>query len=120
MRYQDARQLVRDNMEVLFSAQEKPNTFAMVEAMVFGKRYRAPGWARYNPHDAGEGLPFSASFGVRMATGRAVKRIARRVMRVRVLQIDVTVTGAKVEELEDGKSYVVPALAAVEEHVPPS
>ncbi len=110
MKYKESRRLVRENMEVVFSAQRKPDTFAMVQATVFGKTYQAPGWARYNAADEQEGLPFSAKFGMRLATGRAVKRIARRVMRIQAVQIDVTVTGAQIEEHEDGRSYVVAEL----------
>lgn len=108
MRYRDARQLVRDNMEIVFSAQRKPDSFAMVQATVFGRTYQAPGWARYNAADAHEGLPFSAKLGMRMAVGRAVKQIARRAMRIQVLQIDVAITGATIEEREPGTFVAIP------------
>ncbi len=116
MNYRDARQLVRDNMEVVFSAQHKPDSFAMVQATVFSRTYQAPGWARYNAADKDEGLPFSASFGLHLATGRAVKRIARRVMRIQAVQIDVAVTGAELVE-RGGARYLIPAarMLALEE-----
>ncbi len=112
MRYKEARQLVLDNMEVVLSRQRKPDTFVEIRATVFGQSYEDWDTAKYNLADEKkEGVKFSASFGLRLATGRAVKRIARRVMRIQAVQIDVTVTGAQIEEREDGRSYVVAARA---------
>ncbi len=109
MNYRQARQLIRDNMEVIHSRQRKPDTFVEIRATVFGRVFTDWDTAKYNLSDEKkEGVKFSAKFGMRLATGRAVKRIARRVMRIQAVQIDVTVTGAQIEEREDGKSYVVP------------
>ncbi len=111
MKYQDARQLVLDNMQVVFSVQRKPDTFVLIHTTVFGREYEEWDIAKYNLSDEKkEGVKFSASFGLRMATGRAVKRIAKRVMRIQAVQIDVAVTGAQIEEHEDGRSYVVAEL----------
>lgn len=119
MRYKEARQLVLDNMELVLSRQRKPDTFVLIRATIFGREYEEWDVAKYNLSDAKkEGVKFSAKFGLRLATGRAVKRIARRVMRIQAVQIDVVVTGAQIEEREDGRSYVVPELAQVEESCP--
>jgi len=114
MKYKEARQLVRDNMEVTAWVISFPWAYARVEATIFGHDYWDVGFAKYRLSDAKQGLPWSGKKAQQMVVGRAVKRIAKRVMRFQVLQIDVTVTGAKLEEREDGKSYVVPELAKVE------
>ena len=119
MNYRQARQLVRDNMEVVRLRQRKPDTFVEIRATVYGRIYKEWDTAKYNLADEKkEGVKFSASFGLHLATGRAVKRIARRVMRIQAVQIDVAITGAKIEEREGGRSYVVPELAKAEEPCP--
>lgn len=111
MKYRDARQLVRENMEITHYRQRKPDTFVEIRATVFGRVFTEWETARYNAADKDEGLPFSAKFGMRLATGRAVKRIAKRVMRVEEMRLGGTIAEAIVEVHVPSTFVAIPEFA---------
>ncbi len=47
MNYRDARQLVRDDMEITHLRQRKPDTFVEIRATVHGRTYKE--WGRMKP-----------------------------------------------------------------------
>lgn len=114
MKYKEARQLVLENMAIVYSRQRKPDTFVEIRAEVFGQVFAAWDTAKYNLADEKrEGVKFSAKFGMRLATGRAVKRIAKRVMRAGPMRLGIglTATVARIESRDDGDGRLVRVLA---------
>lgn len=90
MKYKEARQLVLDNMEIMDCVVAFPWAYARVEATVLGHDYWDVGFAKYRLSDAKEGLSWSGKKAQQMVVGRAVKRIAKRVMRFNAAQPNVT------------------------------
>lgn len=112
MDYKEARQLVLDDMVVVALEVQYPWAYAKVESRVFGIIHEGRGFAKYRLSDKKQGLPWSNKQAKQMVIGRAVKKIAKRVMRTKVLQIGVTVTGAKLLESDAVPTPLTPAMIA--------
>jgi hypothetical protein len=80
----EAVEFVTQNFKVTGGAQVGPFSYAEVELLYVGdgkmKKHQACGFAKYNPNDAKQGLPYSAKQGQMYAIGRAVHAIARELM----------------------------------------
>ena len=77
------KKLVNDNCLVVAVIQDttKPNvTLIWSTASIQGKDFLGWGYARYNPHDAAQGLPYNYDLGYAIAKGRAIKSIVQQVI----------------------------------------
>ncbi len=110
MNVKRAAVLVRDNMRVVYqsSCKEDGYTHVRIEAVVMGEEYWATGSSKYRKNDCREGLPWIPKVGLNKATGRAVQRMARHIVKEKAKEEKARIRlSSMVEVLEEVVSIPV-------------